>query len=85
MVNNVIEENNCPAVAEYLQLAFSSVVTVNGVDVVPDANTWFGVGAVIVTTGGVVSTLDATLKLLDVSLGFVLRFGDVSWHLTYLV
>ena len=29
--------------------------------------------------------LDATLKVLDVSLGFVLRFGDVSWHLTYLV
>ena len=63
-MNNVIEEYAVPDVFEYLQLAFSSVVTVNGVDVVPDANTWFGVGAVIVTTGGVVSKPVATLKVI---------------------
>ena len=47
---------------DHLHVAASLVVALNVTCVVPDENTWFGVGAVIETVGGVEST--ATLKFM---------------------
>jgi hypothetical protein len=74
-----IELNATPEIVEYRHVAFSSVVRLNVVCVVPAASV--PLGAPFVLTGGVVSGAGiATEKLIEMSSVLALPTG--SWHLT---